>query len=89
MSNQDIIGLLLVIFIFLIIFVGAFIVVKRRWINIKRTMYGAQFTSQNVYMQFQNLQRKKSIEHVLFQKEDDKEEDGEGDDVSRFLKSIK
>jgi hypothetical protein len=89
MPNQDIISLLLVIFIFLIIFVGAFIVVKRRWINRKPTIYSAQFTGQNVYMQFQNLQKKKSIEHVLFQKEDDKEEDDEGDDVSRFLKSIK
>jgi len=88
MPNQDIISFLLVIFIFLIIFVGAFIVVKRRWINRKPTIYIAQFTGQNVYMQFQNLQKKRSIEHVLYQQEEKKQDD-EGDDLSRFLQSIK
>jgi hypothetical protein len=86
MSEEDIVSLLLVAFIFLIIFVGAFIVVKKRWINKKPTIYSAQFTGQNVYMQFQNLQKKKSIEHVLHQKEEKKQDD-EGDDIERFFQS--
>jgi hypothetical protein len=88
MPGEDIISLVLVAFILLIIFVGAFIVVKKRWINKKPTIYGAQFTGQNVYMQFQNLQKKKSIEHVLQQKEEKKQDD-EGDDIKRFFPSIK
>jgi hypothetical protein len=88
MPGEDIISLVLVAFILLIIFVGAFIVVKKRWINKKPTIYGAQFTGQNVYMQFQNLQKKKSIERVLQQKEEKKHDD-EGDDMRRFFPSIK
>jgi hypothetical protein len=86
MLSEDTLSLLLVAFLFLIIFVGAFIVVKKRWINKKPTIYGAQFTGQNVYMQFQNLQKKKSIEHVLHQKEEKKQDD-EGDDIKRFFQS--
>lgn len=83
MPGEDIISLLLVAFIFLIMFVGMFVVVKKRWISMKRTMYGAQFTGQNIYMQFQNLQKKKSIEHVQYQMEERKQ-DSDGDDMSRF-----
>jgi flagellar biosynthesis/type III secretory pathway M-ring protein FliF/YscJ len=86
MLGEDIISLLLVVFILLIIFVGMFIVVKKRWKDKKHTMYRAQFTGQNVYMQFQNLQKKKSIEHVLHQKEEKKQDD-EGDDIKRFFQS--
>ncbi|KPJ64344.1 hypothetical protein AMJ44_12990 [candidate division WOR-1 bacterium DG_54_3] len=70
MPSQNIISLLLVAFIFIIIFVGAFIIVKKRWINKKPTIYSAQFTGQNIYMQFQNRQKKK--------------QDSDGDDMSRF-----
>jgi hypothetical protein len=72
MPSQNIISLLLVVFIFLITFVGMFIVVKKRWINKKLTICSAQFTAQNIYRQFQNRQKKNAIEHVIFQKEDDK-----------------
>ena len=87
MTGEDIVNLLLVALLFLIIFVGAFIVVKKRWINKKPTIYSAQFTGQNIYIQFQNLQKKKSIEHVLQQKEEKKHDD-EGDDIKRFFQSI-
>jgi len=86
MLGEDIMSLLLVVFIFLIIFVGMFIVVKRRWINAKRTMYGAQFTAQNIYMQFQNRQKKNAIEQVQYQREE-KKQDNDGDDTSRFPQS--
>lgn len=88
MASQNIISLLLVAFIFLIIFVGAFSVIKKRWINTKRTIYSAQFTGQNIYMQFQNLQKKKAIEHVQYQKEEKKQDD-DGDDIGRFPQSIR
>jgi uncharacterized protein YneF (UPF0154 family) len=83
MPGEDIISLLLVVFILLIIFVGMFIVVKKRWINKKPTMYSAQFTAQNIYMQFQNRQKKNAIEQVQYQKEE-KKQDKDGDDMSRF-----
>jgi len=83
MPSQNIISLLLVAFIFIIIFVGAFIVVKKRWINKKPTIYSAQFTGQNIYMQFQNRQKKNAIEQVQYQKEE-KKQDSDGDDMSRF-----
>jgi predicted Holliday junction resolvase-like endonuclease len=89
MPSQNIISLFLVAFIFLIIIVGMFIVVKKRWINKKPTIYSAQFTAQNIYMQFQNRQKKNAIEHVISQKEDDKKQDDQGDDISRFSQSIK
>ncbi len=83
MPGEDIISLLLVVFILLIIFAGMFIVVKRRWINAKRRMYGAQFTAQNIYMEFQNRQKKNAIEQVQDQKEE-KKQDNDGDDMRRF-----
>ncbi len=83
MPGEDIISLLLVVFILLIIFAGMFIVVKKRWINAKRKMYGAQFTGQNIYLQFQNRQKKNAIEQVQYQKEE-KKQDKDGDDMSRF-----
>jgi len=83
MPSQNIISLLLVAFIFIIIFVGAFIIVKKRWINKKPTIYSAQFTGQNIYMQFQNRQKKNAIEQVQYQKEE-KKQDSDGDDMSRF-----
>jgi hypothetical protein len=50
-------------------------------------MYGAQFTAQSVYLQYQNQQKNKSIEHVLQQKEE-KKQDYEGDDLKRFLRIV-
>lgn len=88
MPGEDIISLLLVVFIFLILFVGMFIVVKGRWINKKPTIYSAQFTAQNIYMQFQNRQKKNAIEHVQYQKEE-KKQDKDGDDIGRFSQSAK
>jgi hypothetical protein len=86
MSGPDLLSLLLVVFIFFIILAGSFIVVKRRWFNRKATMYGAQYTAQNIFLQYQNRQKKKSVEHVLLQKEERKQ-DVEGDDIGRFFKS--
>jgi uncharacterized protein (UPF0333 family) len=79
-------SLILPLLILIIILVGAFVVIKKRWIDKKPTMCSAQFTAQNVFLQYQNQQRKKSIEHVLQQREERKQED-EGDDLERFFKS--
>jgi hypothetical protein len=83
MTGEDIVNLSFVAFLFLIIFIGAFIMIKKRWINTKCKMYTAQFTAQNVYLQYQNLQKKKSIEHVIDQN-DEKKQDDDGDDIKRF-----
>ena len=84
MNINDLISLSLVVLLLLVIFVGALVVIKKRWLNKKRTIYGAQFTGQNIYLQYQNLEKKKSIEHVLDQKEE-KKQDHDGDDLNRFF----
>ena len=86
MPGQDLVSLLVVAFILSIILAGAFIVIHKRWIGRKSIMYGAQFTAQSVYLQYQNRQKKKSVEHVLLQREERKQ-DVEGDDIGRFFKS--
>ncbi len=87
MSGQDLMSLIVVVFIFSIILAGAFLVIQKRWLKSKTTMYSAQFTAQNILLQYQNQQKKKSIEHVLQQKEERKQ-DEEGDDIGRFFKSL-
>ena len=84
MNIHDLISLSSVALLLLGIFVGALVVIKKRWLNKERTIYGAQFIGQNIYLQYQNLQKKKSIEHVLNQKEE-KKQDHDGDDLSRFF----
>jgi len=87
MPSEDIVGLLPVMFIFLVTFAGMFIVIKKRWINKKPTIYSAQFTAQNIYMQFQNRQKKNATEHVQYQKEE-KKQNSDGDDINRFSQSM-
>ena len=84
MNVNDLISLSLIALILLVIFLSALVVIKKRWLNKKRTIYGAQFTGQNVYLQYQNLDKKKSIEHVLDQKKEKKQDLG-GDDLNRFF----
>jgi uncharacterized membrane protein (DUF106 family) len=87
MPSEDITSLLLAALLLLAVLVAVFLIIKRRWINAKRTMYGAQFTAQNIYMQFQNRQKKNAIEQVQYQKEE-KKQDNDGDDMDRFPQGI-
>ena len=86
MNINNLISLSLIVILLLVIFVGALVVIKKRWISKNPTLYGAQFTGQNIYLQYQNLQKKKSVEYVLAQKEENKQ-DHAGDDWDRFSKS--
>ncbi|MGB8656963.1 MAG: hypothetical protein WCE90_04155 [Candidatus Zixiibacteriota bacterium] len=86
MSGEASMSLLVPALIFLGILGGAFVVVRNRWISKKPTRYAAQFTAQSIFMQYQNLQKKKSVEHVLQRKEEEKEH-AEGDDLSHFLRT--
>jgi uncharacterized protein YneF (UPF0154 family) len=76
-------SLILPLLILIIILLGAFIVIKKRWIDKKPTLC-AQFTARNILLQYQNQQKKKSIEHVLKQTEE-KKQDEKGDDIERFF----
>ena len=71
---------------FLLFFIFCGYIIKRRWVDKKSIPGGIQFTSEHVYTQFQNKNRKQAIEHVHYLNEDDEVEDEEGDDVSRFSK---
>ncbi|HEX9916556.1 MAG TPA: hypothetical protein VGB16_02365 [candidate division Zixibacteria bacterium] len=83
MAISDIISLVAAGLFLLLIFGFCAFVIKRYWIDKKQITSGSQFVSQNVYMQFQNEDKKQAMEQVLYQKEDEREEDDEGDDVSR------
>lgn len=89
MAIPDIISLVVAGLVFLLIFGFCAFVIKRYWIDKKQITSGSQFVGQNVYMQFQNEDKKQAMEEVLYQKEDEREEDDEGDDVSRFDKEEK
>ncbi len=80
---ENTVSYLLVGLIFLVIFAIAFMAIKRRWKNKKSIIYETGFTAQNVYLQYQNREKQKSIEHVLNQKEE-KKQDHSGDDGVRF-----
>jgi len=84
MTMSDIISLGMVGLVLLLIFGLCALVIKRYWIDKKQITSGSQFVGQNVYMQFQNKDKKQAVEEVLYQKEDEREEDEKGEDVSRF-----
>jgi hypothetical protein len=89
MAISDIISLVVAGLVLLLIFGFCAFVIKRYWIDKKQITSGSQFVGQNVYMQFQNEDKKQAMEEVLYQKEDEREEDEEGDDVSKFDKEEK
>jgi len=89
MTISDAISLVVIGLVILLIFGFCALVIKRYWIDKNQITSGSQFVGQNIYMQFQNENKKQAMEQVLYQKEDEREENDEGDDVSRFDKGEK
>ncbi len=86
---SDIISLVVAGLVVLLILGFCAFVIKRYWIDKRQITSGSQFVGQNIYMQFQNENKKQAMEEVLYQKEDEREEDDEGDDMNRSDKREK
>ena len=66
--------------ILFLVFTGFFI--KRYFIDKRNITIGSQVVGENIFMQYQNEEKKRAIEQVIYQKEAE-DEDDEGDDISR------
>ena len=64
----------------LAIFAFCAIVIKRYWIDKKPIGGTSQFVGRNVLQQFQNADRKESIEHVIYMEEEERKQDFDADD---------
>ena len=72
------IGDYLSIAVFSILLIGIFIfcgwVIYRHWINKEWISPAARYYGEDLYMKFQNEDKKAAIEHVLYQREEEREE---------------
>ena len=66
--------------ILLIIFILAGWVIKRRFIDKSMFGTGAQFFGRQIYSDFQNVDKKAAVEHVIYVEEDEREEAFGGED---------
>ena len=76
--------------IFTILFLGAFLwfsafFIKKFFIEKRSVSLGSQVVGENIFMQYQNEEKKNAIEQVIYQNEEENQDD-EGDDLGRFLK---
>ena len=62
------------------IFAFCAIVIKRYWIDKKPIGGTSQFVGRNILQQFQNADRKESIEHVIYMEEEERKQDFDADD---------
>jgi len=83
MSFDDLAGLVLAGTLLLLILIFCIVVIKRYWIDKKAISFGSQFVGENIMRQFQNEQKKRAIEHVIYQREDEEKSDEAGEDKSR------
>ncbi|MFC1726275.1 hypothetical protein ACFL4T_11660 [candidate division KSB1 bacterium] len=84
---KEIIDILEVIFV-IALFAGSMLYMlyklKRRFVDKKQFKMGTQFTSENLLMQFQNEEKKKAIEHVVYMRDEEEAENEDGEDKSRL-----
>ena len=65
----------------LLVFLFCFIVIKRYWFDKKPISFGSQFVGENIYRQFQNEDKKKAVEQIIYQRDDEEKEDEDGEEV--------
>jgi hypothetical protein len=66
MSFDDAASLILMGLILLLLSIFIFVVIKRYWINKKPISFGSQFVGENIYQQYQNEEKKRALEHVIY-----------------------
>ncbi len=59
------------------IFFGCAVVIKRFFID-KKYLGGSQFVGRQIYAEFQNADRKKNIDHVIYMEEEERQQDFTG-----------
>jgi len=79
MSVDDIVSLSLMGTILLLLLIFMIVVIKRYWINKKPISFGSQFVGENIYQQYQNEEKKRAIEHVIYLRDEEEQEDDEGE----------
>ena len=79
MSFDDVISLVLMGIILLMLFIFILVIVKRYWIDKKPISFGSQFVGENIYQQYQNEEKKRAIEHVIYLRDEEEQEDDEGE----------
>jgi hypothetical protein len=72
--SGDIASWLIIAVSLLAIFVGAGFVIKRFFID-KKYFGGSQFVGRQIYEEFQNADRRKSIEHVIYMEKEERQQD--------------
>lgn len=83
MSGNDVSSLILMGAIFLILFMFCIVVIKRYWIDKKPISFGSQFVGENIYLRFQNEEKKRAIEYVIYKRDEDEEDDDQGEDKNK------
>lgn len=80
MAAGQIGSFLLPVVILIVILAFCSAVIVKRWIRKKPIGLASQYMGQNIYLQYQNAEKRHSIEQVMFQKEDERHEafGGEG-----------
>ena len=72
------IGDYLSIAVFFLLLICVFVfcgwVIYRHWVNKEWMNPGARFFGEDLYMKFQNDDKKSAIEHVIYQREEEREE---------------
>ena len=72
----------------LIIFILAGWVIKKRFIDKSMFGTGAQFLGRQVYNDFQNVDKKAAVEHVIYVEEDEREEAFDSEDFDPPSKNM-
>jgi hypothetical protein len=80
MSFDDAASLILMGTILLLLSIFMIVVIKRYWINKKPVSFGSQFVGENIYQQYQNEEKKRAIEHVIYLRDEAEQEENEGED---------
>lgn len=55
------------------------VVIIKRWVYKKPMGAGSQYMGQNIYMQYQNAEKKHSVEQIMFIKEDERNDNFSAD----------
>ncbi|MFQ5605314.1 MAG: hypothetical protein ACE5HS_18770 [bacterium] len=78
------VDLMVLVGVILLIFFFCGWIIKRDWIDKKQITSGAQFTGENVLLQYQNEDKKHALEHVIYMRDQEEVNDEEGEDISRL-----
>ena len=80
MFSDDISSIIFMGLILLILLIFCLVVIKRFWIDKKPISFGSQFVGENIYQQYLNEDKKRAIEEIVYQRDEEQEEDDQGEE---------